>query len=374
MSIRVGLFSYDFYPIRGGQGRNFYELFRRFQLLRPEIEITAFSPLRNELEHHCAVLPAARRVPGAQIIFSAWLNAALPRIIRTHRLDCVVLNGPLGGVLLPRRVRGPVIYCVNHTYTQQARYIHSQSWKALFIPLEKMALRRADALVAISPSTRDELLRQYGIRSDEISLIPVGIDTRRFFPEEEGRRANELLYVGRLDERKGVRFLFEALPLIAARCPEARLRVVGEGALRPALERMAAAQHVASHVEFMGWVPETQLIELYRRSRALLVPSRFEGLGVAALEALACGTPVVATDTPGLRDVVRDNRTGYLVPFGDSQALAQSAITLLTDAERWKRFSRESVQYVQEHFAWERIVRAYASLIRKTVQTARAAQ
>ncbi len=371
--IRAGLFSHDFYPIQGGQGRNFYELFRCLRSGTEDLEVLAFSPCFNNLQGHLQLHRFSNGIPMSQLAFSAALNLSFPRIIKKYRLDVVLLNGPLGGVLLLRSLPCPAVYCVNHTYSQQARHIRSQRWKKMMQPLEKAAIAKADALVAISASTRDELIGVYGLNPASIDLIPVGIDTACFNPGNEQRRPDSLLYVGRLETRKGIQFLLDAMPRLLKHRPQAVLYVAGEGSLSASLKEFAASRGLGDSVIFLGRVSDEQLLELYRRSEVQIIPSLFEGLGVVALEGMACGAVVAASNVAGLRDVITDGMNGRLVPYGDSDALADTVAELLSDAGLRQSCRQNAYETVARDFSWPAIAARYKELLIKTARGGAAA-
>ena len=367
MPIRAALLSHDFYPIKGGQGRNFFELYTRLQALRPAIETFALSPCANRLPRHRRLLSAADRLPLGQLFFSAGLNLSLSRAVRDLQLDLLIANGPLGGVLLLKKPPCRLVYCVNHTYSQQARYVETQRWKKLLVPAERRAISRADALVAISSTTRDELQAHYGIAESMITLIPVGIDAEHFSPGAR-REPDSLLYVGRLAARKGLEFLLRAMPLIAAERPQTLLSIVGDGPLRPRLEALAVKLGIESHVTFLGRLDDQELLRTYQGTQLQVVPSLFEGLGVTALEGMACGAAIVASDVPGLRDVVQDGENGLLVPYGDCAALAHAVLRLLQDADLRERLRLAGEEQIRTRFAWPCIVERYREVIQRVME------
>ena len=170
-------------------------------------------------------------------------------------------------------------------------------------------------------------------------VIPNGVDVQRFHPDVPPRpeladgRLN-VLFVGRLDPRKGLPVLLAALPALRRRVPEARLVVVGDSFLRPWLERRLAARD-REHVVFAGSVPPAALASYYASAHVAVSPAtRNESFGIVLLEAMASGKALVASDIPGYRAVVEHGADGLLVPPGDAPALADALATLLRDPAR----------------------------------------
>jgi len=182
---------------------------------------------------------------------------------------------------------------------------------------------RGSAFHAISESTRDDLVAR-GIPPRSIRVIHPGVDSARLTPDPAGRRTAvpTFLYVGRLKRYKGIGYAIRALAVARRDRPELRLVIAGAGDYQTELQRMTDGLGQGGAVDFRGFVSEDEKLALFRECWANLFPSPKEGWGITVVEAAACGTPSIASDSPGLRDSVRDGETGYLVPHGDVGALA----------------------------------------------------
>ena len=190
------------------------------------------------------------------------------------------------------------------------------------------AYRRA-GFHAISESTRDDLVAR-GVPAGRIRVIHPGVDCQSYTPASGLDRAHPptFLYVGRLKRYKGVEVALRGLALARRQRPDLALDSAGSGDDAPRLTRLAEELGLTSAVRFHGFVTETRKRELFRSAWANLFPSPKEGWGLTVIEAAACGTPSLASDSPGLRDSVRDGITGYLVPHGDAEALAARMVQL----------------------------------------------
>ena len=172
----------------------------------------------------------------------------------------------------------------------------------------------------MSRSTADDLVAR-GIPRSQVDVIYQGVDTSAFTPDATLRSPTPLFaYLGRLKRYKGVQFVIAAFARIAV--PEARLAIAGAGDYRPALERLVRSLDLGDRVRFLGRISEAEKLTLLRQSWALTFASPKEGWGITNLEAAACGTPVVASNSPGIRESVLDGQTGFLVPHADIDALA----------------------------------------------------
>lgn len=230
------------------------------------------------------------------------------------------------------------------------------------IGIEKSITRRADRIVATCTDEVFELVRLGADRS-RLSVIPCGVDLDRFdsvpAAGEPERNERRLISVGRLVPRKGVGNVISALAAV----PGAELLVVGgpprEGlSADPEICRLTelAEEHgVADRVEFRGRVPHTELPALLRGSALAVTVPWYEPFGIVPLEAMACGTPVVASAVGGLIDSVVDDVTGVHVPARDPDRLAEVLTELLDDAPRRRRLGRAGVRRARERFGWDRI-------------------
>jgi glycosyltransferase involved in cell wall biosynthesis len=204
---------------------------------------------------------------------------------------------------------------------------------------------------AISVSTADDLAAR-GIPRGDVAVICPGIDTVGYTPDAADRApAPTFAYLGRLKRYKGVHHVVRAFA--ALRHPTATLEIAGAGDYRPVLERLAASLDLGDRVRFLGRIGEAEKRNLLRRAWALLLASPKEGWGITNLEAAASGTPVVASNSPGIRESVRDGETGYLVPHGDTTAMSAAMGRLAADPALVARLGAQARRFA-ETFTWER--------------------
>lgn len=204
---------------------------------------------------------------------------------------------------------------------------------------------------AISESTAADLVER-GIPRAAVEVIYPGIDTVSYSPRAELRASEPLFaYLGRLKRYKGVQHVVRAFAEL--RHPTATLEIAGAGDYRASLERLAASLDLGERVRFLGRISEAEKLRLLRRAWALVFASPKEGWGITNLEAAACGTPVVASNSPGIRESVRDGDTGYLVPHGDAPAMAAAMGRLAADATLVARLGAQARGFA-ETFTWER--------------------
>lgn len=223
-------------------------------------------------------------------------------------------------------------------------------------PLARYAFRRASAVTCVSSWLAD-IARPFAEREPIVAPMPA--DTSVFTPGGE-RAADTLLFVGRMTEQKGIADAIEALARL--RHTAATLDVVGEGPLLVNVQERARTLGVGERVRFHASMPPLELAAMYRRASALLVPSSGEGLGLVAVEAQLCETPVIAYDSGGLPDVVKNDVSGLLVRPGDVDALATATESVLDDPALARRLGETGRGHALARFAPEAAARTYAAI------------
>jgi len=218
-----------------------------------------------------------------------------------------------------------------------------------------------DAHIVISPSLRQAAQRfLYGAR--RLEMVLPGIDLARFDPtlvshaaiqRLRGTAARVVGTVGRLADQKGLEVLLDATPLLLKADPNTRILVAGDGPSRAALKARSRRLAISHAVQFLGYRADIEAV--YGALDVLVMPSRHEGFGLAFIEAMAMGTPVVGTHVVGSVDAVRDGITGLLVPPDDPPALAGAIVRLLRDPELRRAITTVARQWVRAHCSRESV-------------------
>lgn len=352
----IGIFTHDLYPYKPwGQGRYVHDLARSLRS-KSKDNIFIFSPFENIADdHYIQIFPGSHNCIGKNITFSIKLDLIIESLIQKYNLSLVHYQGGPGGLFLFHKPSVPVIYTVHHTYYQQSEYISAQKWKKVLYLWEKFGYRRADYLMCVSDSTRRIVLRNYGANLKLCEAIPIGVDQDRFFPLNFERMPNSLFFLGRLESRKGIDFLIKTIPKIKERLNDIQLFIGGDGVLRPFLENFIKQKNLENIVYLLGTLSDSALNEWYNRVSVVVIPSMFEGFGLTAIEAMACGTPVIATDVDALRDVIEDGVNGFLVPYNDVENLSEKALYLLKSKTEQSKFSIKGREVVRTVYNWNNI-------------------
>jgi glycosyltransferase involved in cell wall biosynthesis len=217
----------------------------------------------------------------------------------------------------------------------------------------------------ISESTASDIEGR-GWKRDDISIVYCGIDHDVYNVDKSLAKYDNptILYLGRIKKYKCVQHLIAAFSRVKKELPDARLMVVGEGDYLPELKKMAASLGLEDDVEFPGFVSTANKVERMRRSHVAVLPSLKEGWGLTNIEANATGTTVIAADSPGLRDSVRDGETGYLYPWGDIDTLTDRLLKVLTDDEQRRTLERGGIEWAAA-FSWDNAASEIEQLLLK---------
>jgi D-inositol-3-phosphate glycosyltransferase len=255
---------------------------------------------------------------------------------------------------------------------------------------ENRLLREADCVVAATQAELAQFQWLYHADTRKVIVIPPGVDLSRFYPipADEAKEfigvpcdQNMLLFVGRIEPLKGLDTLLEAMALLKrqgslARHPMCVAAIGGEPDASPEsmtaemgrLQALRDSLGIGDIVTFLGRRDQDTLQYYYSAAEAVVVPSHYESFGLVALEAMACGKPVVASETGGLAFLVRDGETGFHVPAGDPQALAERIRRLLEDEVLRTRLGRQAAEYAKG-YAWplivDQVLNVYGSLVKK---------
>jgi glycosyltransferase involved in cell wall biosynthesis len=288
--------------------------------------------IRNDLDLRC--VPAVRR------------------LIRTGKFDIVHLHTKRAHALslwLPRYRSGP-----KYVVTRRMDYPERRNYYT-----DCLYNRRVDGVVAISRSIA-ELLIAAGVDEHRVRVIPSGIDPSGFGAITPGRLGTKDKFVigciGVLEERKGQRYLLEAAAALKQQGWALECLIAGDGSLRQQLEVESARLGLGRDVRFVGFVTDTAAF--LAKIDLFVMPSLFEGLGVAALEAMAAGKPVVASRVGGLAESVLDGVTGILVAPRDGAALADAMATLISEPARAMEMGERGRERVLQHFTLEQMAAA----------------
>ncbi len=245
-----------------------------------------------------------------------------------------------------------------------------------FQPITSFSIRKSDGITTVSQFLKDETVRDFGVAEEDIEVIPNFLDTNVYEPGKEPCRRDTLaepgekilMHVSNFRPVKRVSDVVSVFAAVAGRMP-ARLIMIGDGPERPRAVERAKALGVADRVVFLG--KHGAVGELLPCADLFLLPSASESFGLAALEAMASGAPVIASNVGGLPEVVPNGEAGYLVESGDLEGMTDAALEILSDPDRWKAFSEAGRALAVERFSADRVVPKYEDYLEKVVEAHR---
>ena len=226
----------------------------------------------------------------------------------------------------------------------------------------RMFVKRFDAVLVVSNAMKKKLLA--AIPSLKVVFRPTGIDTELFKPLGTPR-LSQIITVGSFKWKKGYPYLLDAMWILTEKFPEYKLVIVGDGVLRPQIEKKISNLNLEKHVELRGALPHRDLIPLLCQSRIFVLASLKEGTPKTAIEALACETPVVVTEACALTEYI--NEVGVEVPSGDAERLAEALSALIDDVTSWQAYSNNA-RKVAKQFSWASVARVEKEAIKELLR------
>ena len=314
------------------------------------------------------------------------LRYELLSLIRQHKIDVVQthLLRSLDFLVASLKASAPVqVYWTFHNAHFDLRADHLARHLWLLGPkrrahhgLYQLGARHIDGLVAVAPDVKTSILAAMPrIPAGRIAVIPNGVDTRRYRQTVDragvrrmlglDARARLIAVVATLKEQKGHRYLIEAAARVVGRCPDAHFLLIGDGELRHALSSQVKALGLENHVHLLG--TRHDVPDLLAACDLFALPSLWEGLAMALVEAMAAGLPVVATNVSGTRQVVVDGATGLLVPPADTEQLVAALVTLLEDPARAREMGAAGRERVESLFSATKQAADYLSLFGREI-------
>jgi len=290
-----------------------------------------------------------------------------------EKFDIVHFHTPLPPVI---ETSLPVVTTVHTPMLEDTRQMelvnfHSALAKVMgrlvSYPLERKLLNRSDAITAVSNSVAGEL-QEYGVNPGTCKVMGNGVDESKFTPGEGDRDEDRVLFVGRLSYRKGLFDLIEGARLVIDAHPDVRFTIAGKGNLRKMLQKKLEKLGLEGNFDLPGHVDARTLVELYQKATAFVLPSHYEGLPTVLLEAMSCGSPVVATAISGNLDVISSKENGILVPARSPKILADGISMLLEDYSLRKKLGKNARRTIEERYTWNAIAEKFLECYRPLLE------
>ena len=322
------------------------------------------------LAYNGGMLFRVRRNPLLLFVLPLFLLAQALAAIRLHReyeFDAVhahwiVPQGFVAAILSTLTRRFPPVLITSHGGDLYALR------GPVFERLKRWILTRADAVTVVSRAMRD-YCEERSLAPGKIVVQSMGVDLEGIFtPGDTANTRDGLIFVGRLVEKKGVKYLIEAMAILRSKYPQLNLVVIGDGPLRESLAALAQTRGVSDRVCFVGSVRNEEVPGYLRDAAISIMPScDQEGLGLVVVEAQGCGCAVIASDLPAVRDTVIDGQTGLVVRPADVADLAEKIAMLLDDDALRRTLTNSGRIHALENFNWTSVGSVYTRIIRDLI-------
>jgi glycosyltransferase involved in cell wall biosynthesis len=354
-SIKIEMVSEELGRNAGGLSRYIINLATALRSLGHDVDL--FTPI------HCLGFSPAKRLVYNLVQCNSLRGVAEDTVVHTHTSS---------GSLVPIERSGVYVNSVHGVMADEAKYnsrkLSQNMLFYLLAHLEKLNCKRANWCTAPSQYSRRNAIDLYDIDSSRVDVVHPCVDLNRFKPAAPGARessSKDVLFVGMIYRRKGLEILLRALSVL--RLPEVLLRVIGTGEDKTRMERLAVKLGISNQVIFLGNVSDSDLIHYYQRSRVVCMPSLQEGFGMVAIEAQACGTPVVATNAGSLPEAVADRR--WLAAPGDPYELSNVLAKALD--EHNNRTHERCREFAENNFSPRTVALQMQAVYEKALSTRR---
>lgn len=339
-------------PSGGGAEVHMHEIFKR--IVAKGGDVTLFCsrfPGSKEFETIDGIKTIRK---GGRSLFNYYVRPAYKKIFSKQGFDIVVDDINKIPFYTPLFVKEPILAISHHFFGRSIFREAGPLFGGYVFAAEKLVdyAYKKTPFIVVSESTRQEFISR-GFDPAQFTIAQNAFD-RDSFPMKVGAKASPpaITYFGRLKKYKTVDALFRAFAILSKSFPEARLWIIGRGDFRPYLEKLARRLGIDGKTTFFGFVSDEEKIRLLSESSIVVNTSMKEGWGITNIEANACGTPVVSSDAPGLRDSVSVGKSGLLYKYNDHKELAATLENLLSDSEQLNRLSRGAVKWAKE-FTWD---------------------
>ena len=338
-------------PDGGGAEVHLHEIFKRVAAKGHRVTLLCCSYPGAEQEETLDGIRIVRK--GSRGLFNFFVPFMYNKLRKEIPIDVVVDDINKIPFYTPLYVKEPILALEHHLFGKSI-FMQAPLIPAAYVYYsEKLVpvVYRHTPFAVVSESTRQELLGD-GVLA-EISMLYNAVDHDDYLHDERLRSTTPLVgYFGRLKKYKCVEHFIRAIPAVIESVPDANFVIMGGGDDSPRLEQLVNQLGIANRVTFTGYVSDRDKVEWLNRMWFAVNPSPKEGWGLTVIEANACGTPVIAADSPGLRDSVVDGETGILYPFGQINILEEKMIFLLQNEKIRNKLSKNSLNWALE-FNWD---------------------
>ena len=332
----------------------------------------------QKLAYDGGILPNIKRSHLAKIQVPLLILSELYytfKIIRKEKIGVIhshwiIPSGLIGGIARK-------IFKISHITTAHAGDVFTIRKSKILGIIGSFVLKNSDEITANSKYTKNVITAiEYELKCN-VEIIPMGVDTSRFNPNKASDLRNVfeeeylILSVGRLVDKKGIKYLIMAMEDVIKVFPKAKLIIGGSGPEKEKLENLSASLGLKENVIFVGYIENSDLPKYYASSDIFVLPSietkggDTEGLGVVLLEAMACGTPVIGSNIGGITDIILNNETGFLTQPENPKDIAEKIIELLSNEKTRQRVSDNALKMITEKFSWDIVTKLFSNIYQR---------
>mgnify|MGYP001166979889 FL=1 len=399
--MKIGLLSYRSNPYSGGQGIYIRHLSKALSKLGHEVSVISGQPY-PELDDSINLI----KLPGLGLFesserFSAFkisffwnllnfyewftvMTGGFPEPYaygrRVYRLlkktnfnfDILLDNQSLSSSLLKIQKEFPLAVTIHHPITKDHKLEmdNAKNWKERlssnrwhnFLPMQKRTASKLQNIICVSQSSKEDVITEFNVKEERITVIPNGIDIENFKPSSDSKTLDFKIVTTASSDipLKGLRHLILALPRVLRDYPLTRLTVIGKSPKKSKLNKLIDDLNLEDKITFKSGISENEIVDIYHDSDIAVIPSLYEGFGFGAGEAMACGVPLISTDSGGLKQVIGES--ALKIEPGSVQQIEESIIKLFNEEETRNELSKKGRERMEELFDWEIAAKAYINL------------
>ena len=405
--MKIGLLSYRSNPYSGGQGIYIRHLSKALSKLGHEVSVISGQPY-PELDDSINLI----KLPGLGLFesgerFSAFKISFLWNLLnfyewftvmtggfpepyaygrRVYRLlkktnfnfDILLDNQSLSSSLLKIQKEFPLVVTIHHPITRDHKLEmdNAKNWKERlssnrwhnFLPMQKRTASKLQNIICVSQSSKEDVIAEFNVKEERITVIPNGIDIENFKPSSDSKTLDFKIVTTASSDipLKGLRHLILALPRVLREYPLTRLTVIGKSPKKSKLNKLIDDLNLEDKITFKSGISENEIVDIYHDSDIAVIPSLYEGFGFGAGEAMACGVPLISTDSGGLKQVIGES--ALKIEPGSVQQIEESIIKLFNEEETRNELSKKGRERMEELFDWEIAAKAYINLFEALIK------
>ena len=406
--MKIGLLSYRSHPYSGGQGIYIKHLSKALKGLGHEVSVLSGPPY-PELDQSIELI----KIPSLGLFetedrmkkfnlnlffnpidFYEWITVMTggfpepytygKRVLRYLRenqkeFDIILDNQSLSGSLLSIQKIYPLAVTIHHPITKDYKLEmeSASNWKEKlsstrwhnFLPMQKRVVPRLQNIICVSQPSKEDVINEFLAAKDNIRVIPNGIDINTFKPSGLTKELNfRIVTTASADiPLKGLRHLLSALPRIIGKFPLTTLTVIGKSPKKSKLNKIIDDLELEDRIIFKSGVSEEEIVEIYHRSDLAVIPSLYEGFGFGAGEAMACGIPLISTDSGGLKQVIGD--AALKIKPGSVEEIEEGILKLFNEDELRTQLAIKGRKRMEEMFDWNIAAKNYAGFFEEIIQS-----